>query len=1101
MALCGATVKLNAGKDKGDADKHQFQATVEKDKSVKIHFSFDSAGECADWIALVNQQIDESSAALFGVSVTDASYKTNRMVPTFLTYIVSLLRPAMAAEGIFRLPGSQNVINDLKARYSEGEEPDLANSDVPTLASLLKVYFRELATPIVPHSEVYKYFEAAGISDQAKFSAELKALVAKLDDPSRITLTYIIKFFKDVGALSAQNKMEPANLSIATAPSLLRVPAGKDELTAATQGLRVVERMISDYSQIFNPEDELKANIQPRGPPPPSSLGPPHADRPEVTSAERTIINAALVQHRENVDTCFYLRVLKCPPKTKTLEDALIVVGANRLYVVAHGKVEVEYSLLDLQEISSPSIVFVTLTFGNLVSKSTSELKFRPCSIAGYDLHLFMVKICNNWRELYVGAPSDLLKIALPNEERHTALQSALIAPSLEDGCGGFVKAYQAYCDYFNVPPLEDFIWDLENLFANNYIRDFILSECVRKDKYPNDEVKCFMLCLSHNTWFRSIVADNQRLGNEAALQVVNVFKTNRLLRQLKMSNVGASAIVFQTLAENILASPCTALNWINISLNSLDDKAVEKLGASFERLGSLLHLDVSGCGISKKAMPGLLDSLHKSTAICSTLEYLNISGNSMDSVDASRQLGLVLGKVKALRELNMANTATMFLNVLAAFEKSTLTSLNISDYKVTPKTQDDVTDFLKRSPALQTLIMTNLNVSPNQLNDILTTHPALKVIDISDSDFGDEGVISLCDHLFSRADVAPNLAELHMNRIFTKRTKDRAQAMNSLANLLEARPISGLKLRGGPKSQLKTDLVPLIFGLINNDKLVLLDVAGNQCGDGLPLAFAKILQHNHTLQTLYWDDNGTTMSGLRSFKIGLARNTSIRKMPLPVLDMANILKTETDLQAVVTLSMDIQEIVFDNALKSPSDTRIHLQQSISDPMLASSASSTPNASPGQGGMAKMGPKKPIEAPRGRFASAMPANSPPNPNAAPKKGLGPPQGGIAGAFKRTGTAPLTGSAGSAVAAAASHGTATAPSPSTSANGADEGNERSRAKSISKASVHRASLLFAGSSVPMEGDDGSIVPSSPQSESSESDGVKSKSSFRMSAKKV
>lgn len=1054
---------------------------------MKINFSFDSSTECADWISLVNQQIDESSAALFGVSVSDASYKTNRMVPTFLAYIVSLLRPGMATEGIFRLPGSQTLINDLKGRYAEGEEPDLSTADVPTLASLFKVYFRELATPIVPHSDVNKFFEAANINEPAKFSAELKSLVAKLNEPSRVTLAYIIRFFKDVAALSAQNKMEPANLSIATAPSLLRAPTGKDELSAATQGLRVVERMILDYNAIFSPDEEAKINIQPRGPPP--TEGP--SDRPEVNSAERVIVTSVLQQHRENPDACHYLRVLKCLPKSKAMDDALFVLGSNRLYILTHGKLEADYSLLDLQEMASPNIVYCTLTFSNLVSKNSTEIKFRPCSVAGYDLHVFMTKMCNRWRDLFVGAPTETLKITLPNEERNQALHSAVELPSLEDGCGGFVKAYQAYCDYFSVPPLEDFIWDLENLFANNYIRDFILSECVRKDKYPNDEVKCFMLCLSHNTWFTSINADNQRLGNEAGLQVVNVFKTNRLIRQLKMANVGASGIVFQTLAENILASPCTALNWINISMNSLDDKAVEKLGASFEKFGSLIHFDISGCGISKKAMPGLLDSLHKSSAICSTLEYLNISSNSLDSVDASRQLGLVLGKIKALRELNMANTSTVFLNVLAAFEKSTLTSLNISDTKVSVKIQDDITDFLKRSPLLQSLIMTSVNITPNQLNDILTTHPALRVLDISDTDFGDEGLLSLCEHLFSRVDVAPHLEELHLNRIFPKRTKDRAQAMTSLANLLEARPIAALRLRGGPKSQLKTDLVPLIFGLINNDKLVLLDVAGNQCGDGLPLAFAKILQHNHTLQTLYWDDNGTTMAGLRSFKIGLARNNSIRKMPLPVLDMANILKNESDLQAVVTLSSEIQEIVFDNALKSPSDStstpRISLQQSSSDPGVSNS-----NVVGAKASVAK----KPVDPPasaRGRFASAAPgAKDVGAVTPAPKKGVNSSSLRKGGPSSATGPLPTGSSAGNL-------GVSSAPTtPSGSTGSAEDHADRSRGKSISKASVHRASLLFAGNSIPMEADDGSIVQSDA---APESDALKSKSSsFRLSSKK-
>jgi len=1060
-------VKPNAAKDKGDADKHLFQATLEKEKTVKIHFSFDSAAECNDWMAMITELIDQASPALFGLSVQDAALKTNRMVPSFIAYIISLLKPSMKTEGIFRLPGSQNVINDLKARYQEGEEPTL-DSDVPTLASLLKVYFRELATPIVPASDVGKFFEAAGVSDPIKFSTALKDLVAKLPDPCRITLTHLIKFFKEVSTHSSVNKMDPANISIATAPSLIRAQSGKqDELAAATQSLRVVERMITDYANIFNTEDEAKATMQPLGPP----ASAPPADRPEFTAAERPVIATVLQQHHETFEACHFLRVLKCIPKSKNLEDALLVLGMNRIYVFSHGKADSDFPLLDLQEMSSPTSTYVTLTFGNSVSKNTSELKFRPCSTASFDIHVFLLTLRNNWQSLFVGAPSDTLKITIPQEERLKALVNSFQYPNLEDGCGGFVSAYQAYCDYFNVPPLEDFIWDMENLFANNYIRDFILSECVRKDKYPNDEMKCFMLCLAHNTWFSSIVADNQKLGNETALQLVNVFRTNRQVKALKLSNVGATAPVFLALAENILANPSCALNWINISLNSLDDKSVEKLGTALEKLSSLVHLDISGCGISKKAMPSLLDSLHKSTAICSSLEFLDISNNSLDSVDASRQLGLLLGKVKALRELNMANTSTNFLNVLAAFEKSPLISLNISDTKLTPKTQDDVTDFLKRSPLLQTLIMVNVNVSPIQLNDILTTHASLKLLDISDTDFGDEGVLALSEFLALRPEVAPKLAELSLNRIFPKRTKDRIQAIGALTNLLESRPITALRMRGGPKSQLKADLVPLVFGLINNDKLVLLDVAGNQCGDGLPVAFAKVLQHNHTIQTLYWDDNGTTMAGLRSFKIGLARNNSIRKMPLPVLDMANILKTETDLQAVVSLSSEIQEIVFDNALKAfvpptsgsddPSKAGL-MQHSLSDPNLSPAI---PKIAP---------PKKPIEAPRGRVASNLP-----NPVALPKESALMSAGAkkaitsVSSPAKKTPPhhpPPPTGSSAAA--------TAPLPSlPSTSPPGSSYEN-RGHTKSISKASLHRASLLFAGaSSVPLENDSSPLIISS------------------------
>lgn len=1028
-------------KDKGDADKHLFQAVLEKEKAVKIHFSFDSAADCTEWIALVTQLIEETVPALFGTSVPEAALKTNRHVPSFIQTIVSLLRPGMATEGIFRLPGSQSTINDLKARYVEGEEPSLADYDVPTLASLLKVYFRELAMPIVPFADATKFLDAAAIQDTTKQSATLKDCVAKLPESSRITLTYIMGFLKEVASLGAKNKMEAPNLAIATGPSLIRVPPGRDELTSSTQVQRVMERMIIDYSSIFNAEDEARASIQPLGP---VNLASP-ADRPEMTAAERPIVAAVLTQHHENMDLCFFLRCLKVIPKSKTLEDTLLVVGNNRVYLFAHGKHEQDFPLIDLQEIASPSIAYVTLTFGNSLSKNTTEIKFRPCTAVSFDTVLAIFNIRRSWQALFVGAPAETSRLTLPESRLNQLLQALPIAV-LADDCGGFIKAYQAYSDYFNVPPIEEFIWDMENLFANNYLRDFILSECVRKDKYPNDEMKCFMQCLAHNTWFTSIVADDQKLGPESTQQLVAVFRTNRTIRQLKLAGVGATPKEIITLADNLVANFAHVLNWINIANNSLDEKSVTSLCAAFDKFSSLVHLNVAGCGIPKKSMPTFLESLHKNTGICSSLEHLDISNNNLETVEASRQLGLMLGKIKSLRELNVANCSTNFLNVLAAFEKSGLLTLNISGTKLTPKTQDDVTDFLKRSPSLTHLLMVDVNVTPAKLNDILATHHVLESLDISDTDFGDEGVLALSEFLAARMDVAPKLCMLNMSRIFTKRSKDRPQAMIALAALLEARPITTLRIRGHTKSQLKTDLVPFIFGLINNDKLEYLDVAGNQSGDGLPLALAKILQHNQSLQTLYWDENGTTLTGLRSFKIGLARNTSLRKMPFPVFDMANILKTETDMQAVVSLAAEIQEIVFDNALKSSATQIIPLQASNSDSSIGSNSSKSINT-----------PKKPIEPPRGRMQSARPAT----PSTAPPAGNAPGPVGpkVAIGAKR----PMTPVAPANPAATLNSAATLAPN---SAHPEHVSPRPSGRGSISKASVHRASLLFTGSMAPM-----------------------------------
>lgn len=57
----------------------------------------------------------------------------------------------MQHKGLFRLCGSVARTKQLRQRWDSGERVDLEHEqDVPTVASLLKLFLRELPTPLVP---------------------------------------------------------------------------------------------------------------------------------------------------------------------------------------------------------------------------------------------------------------------------------------------------------------------------------------------------------------------------------------------------------------------------------------------------------------------------------------------------------------------------------------------------------------------------------------------------------------------------------------------------------------------------------------------------------------------------------------------------------------------------------------------------------------------------------------------------------------------------------------------------------------------------------------------------------------------------------------
>ena len=63
--------------------------------------------------------------------------------------------------GIFRLPGQASRILALKELYDSGSQEDFSSTeDVHTVASLLKLYLRELPEPVVPFTLYESYKEA-----------------------------------------------------------------------------------------------------------------------------------------------------------------------------------------------------------------------------------------------------------------------------------------------------------------------------------------------------------------------------------------------------------------------------------------------------------------------------------------------------------------------------------------------------------------------------------------------------------------------------------------------------------------------------------------------------------------------------------------------------------------------------------------------------------------------------------------------------------------------------------------------------------------------------------------------------------------------------
>ncbi|KRX49850.1 Rho GTPase-activating protein 39 [Trichinella murrelli] len=143
---------------------------------------------------------------------------TGRKLPWIQTTLSELVLQLNGAktEGIFRVPGDIDEVNALKMRIDRWLLPPVADPHIP--ASLLKLWYRELADPLVPDC---LYQECIQTVDEPLKSCEI---ADRLPSINRLVLAYLIRFLQIFIRPEnvAHTKMDSSNLAMVMAPNCLR---------------------------------------------------------------------------------------------------------------------------------------------------------------------------------------------------------------------------------------------------------------------------------------------------------------------------------------------------------------------------------------------------------------------------------------------------------------------------------------------------------------------------------------------------------------------------------------------------------------------------------------------------------------------------------------------------------------------------------------------------------------------------------------------------------------------------------------------------------------------------------------------------------------
>ena len=168
---------------------------------------------------------------------------------------------ALATQGIFRVSASASALASareaLDASGGGGPLPPAPQS-VHVLAGLLKLFFRELPSPLVPPAD-FSSLVAAMRDDGGEGRVSLAAAVARIPARRRAILRALVAFLAQVAKYEEASSMGALNLATVFAPNILRPGDGDDNPLAALalvgDANSVLASLIQDFDAVFPPAE------------------------------------------------------------------------------------------------------------------------------------------------------------------------------------------------------------------------------------------------------------------------------------------------------------------------------------------------------------------------------------------------------------------------------------------------------------------------------------------------------------------------------------------------------------------------------------------------------------------------------------------------------------------------------------------------------------------------------------------------------------------------------------------------------------------------------------------------------------------------------
>jgi hypothetical protein len=214
----------------------------------------------------LNPTVNTSQKPLFGTSLEESANETGRQLSLVLECCIHELMQHLDEEGIFRVPGPSSKLKKLRtlfnlnagAKKPPSELLTQLQHDPHSVAGCLKSYLRELPEPLLGYAMYQPLLAAARLSDPSQRLTSLWQLIQQLPPVHLTNLRFLIKFLAKLATHSEQNKMNPQNIAIAIAPSLIWSPADREssapaglDMCAANQYGIIIDALVTHADWFF----------------------------------------------------------------------------------------------------------------------------------------------------------------------------------------------------------------------------------------------------------------------------------------------------------------------------------------------------------------------------------------------------------------------------------------------------------------------------------------------------------------------------------------------------------------------------------------------------------------------------------------------------------------------------------------------------------------------------------------------------------------------------------------------------------------------------------------------------------------------------------